>query len=603
MHRWARFTHILFIGTILTAPALAQLETPQPAPQAPPSAPADAKSKAEQEKETTARHQAALTLLDLVLAGVKNLSLPQNRIAIASDAFPILWTRNQPQARSLVTQMAGDFAQEAAREQETPEPNARQLLHQQWQVVLQTIAQSDAELALSFMNATHTFAQTGNSEQEETEERNLRLELAAQQAAHNPRNALRLAEKDLQTPGDLPQELLNLLTQITASDPEAGAQLLHEIVARVRGAGLSPEDGSFIFALNLLNAQTNSQPNSPANAVPPDDSLKTLANSLASAALSPEFPATSLPMLQGSMPTFEMFAPGLAKQLQQKVEEATQAFNPQQQVWDQFNEAQASGDPNQLLAIAEQASPDVRSNMYQQVAWQFANKGDLQRARQASEKLPDPFQREQVMQQALRQSASNAANQGEFATARQLAQEITPDEERATLLAQFASTAAGAKQPALAQEMLEEAGGLLLNRAAGAPSFAAQLQVAQAFAHVKPARAVPLLERSASQLEQVLAAAVAVDPFLPYPRSFDSGELKLNNGFLCNSLIRPYAEATAELANYDLPAARILADRLSLPEARLLAELLIARNAIGDTPPPEPAGIVLSGNFPSRMRY
>ncbi len=151
--------------------------------------------------------------------------------------------------------------------------------------------------------------------------------------------------------------------------------------------------------------------------------------------------------------------------------------------------------------------------------------------------------------------------------------------------------------------MLEEAGGLLLNRAAGAPAFAAQLQVAQAFAHVKPARAVPLLERSAGQLEQVLAAAVAVDPFLPYPRSFDSGELKLNNSFLCNSLIRPYAEATAELANYDLPAARILADRLSLPEARLLAELLVARNALGDTPPPEPAGVVLSGSFLSRMRY
>jgi hypothetical protein len=607
MHRWARFAQVLLTFAALTAPSLAQLETPQSAPPAPPPALADTKSKAEQEKETTARHQAALTLLDLVLAGAKNLSLPQNRIAIASDAFPLLWTRNQPQARSLVTQMIGDFAQAASREQETPEPNARQTLHQQWQVVLQTIAQSDAELALSFMDATHSYAQIGNPEQEETEERNLRLELAAQEAAHNPRNALRLAEKDLQTPGDLPQELLNLLTQITASDPEAGAQLLHEIVARVRGAGLSPEDGSFIFALNLLNTQANSQPNSQANSsangAAPDDSLKTLANSVATAALSPEFPATSLPMLQGSMQTFELFAPSLAKALQQKVEETTQALNPQQQAWDRFNEAQASGDPNQLLAIAEQASPDVRSNMVQQVAWQFANNGDLQRARQVAEKLPDPFQREQTLQQALRQSASNAANQGEFAAARQLAQEITPDEERATLLAQFASSAAEAKQPALAQEMLEEAGGLLLNRAAGAPAFAAQLQVAQAFTHVKPARAVPLLERSAGQLEQVLAAAVAVDPFLPYPRSFDSGELKLNNSFLCNSLIRPYAEATAELANYDLAAARILADRLSLPEARLLAELLVARNALGDTPAPEPAGVVQSGSFLSRMRY
>jgi len=606
MHRWARFTHVLFTIAILTAPALAQFVTLQPAPQpAPPNLPSassqDDKSP-EKAKETLARHQAALTLLDLVLAGAKNLSLPQNRIAIASDALPILWSRNQPQARTLVTQMIGDFAQAAARQQENPEPRARQMLRQQWQIVLRTIAQSDAELALSFMNATRTFTQIGDSEQEEAEERSLRLELAAQEAEHNPRNALRLAEKDLQTPGDLPQELINLLTQIAAKDPEAGTELLHKIVARVRRSSLT-EDGNFNFAVNLLNAQANSL----TNGAPPDDTLKTLADSVASAALNPEFNETALPMLQGSLSAFEQFAPGRAQVLRQKVEEYTRTLNPEQKSWDQFTEAQASGDPNQLLAVAEQASPDVRPNMVQQVAWQFANSGDLQRARQVAANLPDPFQRAQVLQQAVRQSASNAANQGEFAAARQLAQEITPDEDRATILAQFATTAAVAKQQTLAQEMLEEAGGLLVNRAAGAPAFAAQLQVAQAFAHVKPARAVPLLERSAGQLEQVLSAVVAVDAFLPYPSSFDSGELVLNNSFLCNSLIRPYAEATAELANSDLPAARILADRLSLPEARLFAELFVARSALGDTPPQTagvvPAGVVLSGRFLSSMQY
>jgi len=602
MHRWARFAHILLAISILTAPGLAQFVALQSAQPASRSAPPDAKSKAEKEKETLARRQAALTLLDLVLAGTKNLTLPQNRIALASDAFPILWTRNQPQSRTLVTQMIGDFAQAAARQQDNPYPRAQTLPPHQWQNVLRTLAQSDAELALSFMNATRTFAQIGNPQQEQAEERSLRLELAAQEAEHNPRNALRLAEKDLQSPGDLPQELINLLTVIGAKDPEAGTELLHKIVARVRRTSLS-DDGNFNFALNLLNARTNSLPSGAA----PDDTLKTLADSVASAALNPEFNQMALPMLQGSLPSFEQFAPGRAQALRQKVEEYTRTLNPDQKTWDQFNQAQASGDPNQVLALAEQASPEVRPNMYQQIAWQFASSGDLQRARQIAANLPDPFQRQQVVQQAVRQSAAIAANQGEFAAARQLAQEITPDEDRATLLAQFASSAAEARQPALAQEMLEEAGGLLVNRAAGASAFTAQLQVAQAFAHVKPARAVPLLERSAGQLEQVLSAVVAVDAFLPYPSSFDSGELLLNNSFLCNSLIRPYAEATAELASYDLPAARILADRLSLPEARLLAELLVARSALSDTPPLTagvvPAVVVRGGSFLSSMQY
>jgi len=605
MHRWVRFALVPFTIAILTAPALAQLVTPENAPVPQPgssnpplaSPPADAKSKAEKEKEIIARHQAALSLLDLVLAGSRNLSLPQNRIAVASDAFPILWSRNEPQARTLVTQMIGDFAQAATRQQDAPAPNARQMLRQQWQVALRTIAPADAELALSFMNATRTFVQIGNPEQEEAEERSLRLELAAQEADHNPRNALRLAEKDLQTPGDPPLELINLLSQISAKDPEAGTQLLHEIVARVRGTSL-PEVGSFNFALNLLNSQANS----PANGAAPDEALKTLADAVASAVLNPEFPATSLPMLQGSISAFEQFAPGRVQALNRKIEEYIHTLNPEQQMWNQLNEAQASGDPNQLVAVAEQASEGVRSNLYQQVAWQFANNGDLQRARQIAEKLPDPFQREQVLQQAVRQAASNAANQGDFAAARQLAQEITPDEDRAATLAQFASTAAVTKQQTVAQEMLEEAGGLLVNRAAGSQAFAAQLQVAQAFIHVKPARAVPLLERSASQLDQVLAAAIAVDSFLPYQHSFESGELVLNNSFLCNSLIRPYAEATAELANSDLPTARILADRLSLPEARLFAELLVARNALGDAPPAEARGVT-GGRFLLSMRY
>ena len=583
MHQWAPVTRILLAILTLTAPALAQLMPTQPAqPQTATSSllsnstTADDKSKAEKEKEAIARHQAAVTLFDLVLSGAANLSLPRNRIAIASTAFPILWTRNEVQARSLVNQMIGDFAQEAARLQESPESQDRQMLHQQRQLVMQAIAQSDPELALSFMNATRAFVQIGDTEQQEAQERSLRLELAAREAEHSPRNALRTAEKELHAPGDLNPELINLLSQISAKDPQAGTQLLHEIAGRVRPADLSSGENNFSFALNLLNMQANSVANGAAR----DDALKTLADAVASAVLNTDFPANSLPMLQGSMPAFEQFAPARVQALRQKVEEFSRVLNPQQKSWDQFNLAQQSGDPNQLLAVAEQASSDVRYSMYQQVAWQFANNGDMQHAHQVADKLTDPFQRQQVLQQAARQSAFSAANQGDFAAARQLAQEITPDEDRATVLAQLAVNAFGAKHETLAQAMLEEAAGLLAGSVAGASLYSAQLQVAQAFAHVSPARAVPLLERSASQLQQVLTAAAEIDTFLPYQHSFDSGELILNNSVLCDSLVRPYAEAVAQLANSDFPSARILADRLPLPEARLFAELFLATTAL-----------------------
>ncbi|HLZ40760.1 MAG TPA: hypothetical protein VKQ11_07355 [Candidatus Sulfotelmatobacter sp.] len=534
-----------------------------------------------------------------MLSGTANLSLPQNRIAVASTAFPVLWKRNEPQARTLVNQMIGDFAQAAAAQQEDSEPQDRQMLRQQWQTVLREIAPCDAELALSFMNSTRTFVQIGDAEQQEAEERSLRLEFAAQEAEHSPRNAMRLAEKELQAPGDLNPELINLLSQISAKDPQAGTQLLHEIVDRVRSGKLSSGEDNFNFALNLLNLETNSQTNGGA----PDDTVKTLADAVAVAALNPEFPATSLPMLQGALPAFEQFDPGRVQALRQKVEEFIRVQNPQQRSWDQFNQAVQSGDPNQLLALAEQAPPDVRPSMVQQVAWQFANNGDVPRVRQMMEKLTDPFQRQQVLQQAARQSLWSAANQGDFAAARQLAQEITSDGDRATILAQLAVNAATAKQDSLAQAMLEEAAGLLVNTGAGASAFAAQLQVAQAFAHVKPDRAVPLLERSASQLDQVLTAAAEIDAFLPYQHSFESGELILSNSVLCNSLVRPYADAIAQLANTDFPAARILADRLPLPEARLFTELFLATSALsGENNPPAVVSVNM-GRFSSWGRY
>jgi hypothetical protein len=573
-----RYAYVVLAGVTLAAlcsAPLAQSQSPQPGAQ-------QAKSP-EAEKDLLARRQAALAMLDQILAGAKSLSLPQNRLAIASEVSPLLWSRNESQARALVTQMVGDFAQAASRhiEDETPDTNSRQSLRQQWQVAFRTISQSDAELALSFMNASRASVQSGNPQQDEAEERGLRLELAAQQAAHDPRNALRAAEKDLQTPGDLPWELLNLLAQVEAKDPEAGAQLLHDIVSRVRSTDLSSAGASFNFALNLLNSQATTSNNGAA----PDETLKALADSIASTALSPQFPAILLRNLQGSLPALDQFAPSRAQALRQKLAEDFQALTPEQKSWDQFSDAQASGDPNRLLAAAEQSPEEVRSNISQQIAWQFANNGDLPRARQVAENLTDPLQREQVMQQALRQSASNVCNQGDFTSARQLAQQITPEEDRAIMLAQFAMNAVGAQQETIAQEMLEEASGLLASRAPGASLFTAQLQVAQAFARLKPARAVPLLERSASQLQQVLAAAVEVDAFLPFQRSFENGELILNTGFLFNSLIQPYVQATAELANYDLPAARILADRLSLPEARLMAELSVARAALEDPAP------------------
>jgi len=82
--RRARFPRILLAAVTLAALCAAQFaESQSPQSGAEHANPPDA------EKDRLARHQAALGMLDLVLAGAKSLSLPQNRLAIESEAFPL----------------------------------------------------------------------------------------------------------------------------------------------------------------------------------------------------------------------------------------------------------------------------------------------------------------------------------------------------------------------------------------------------------------------------------------------------------------------------------------------------------------------------------
>lgn len=214
-----------------------------------------------------------------------------------------------------------------------------------------------------------------------------------------------------------------------------------------------------------------------------------------------------------------------------------------------------------------------------QAAWQLAGDGDLERTRQIAANL-EPWQRNNVMQEALRSAALAAGSHADFAGARQLAAQIADDEARAILLSDLAIYANGNSKPHVAEQMLSEAAALVANRTAGTSAFTAQLRVAQAYLRVKPDLAVPLLERSASQIEQALSAAAQLDGFLPDRHSFEGSELILNQGFLYSSLLEPYALATAELASLDLPAARTLANRLPLPEARLMAEIYVAAGVL-----------------------
>jgi hypothetical protein len=538
-------------------------------------APASAPATPDADKQLPAR-QSAMNMLEEVLAGTSTLALPQNRLAIELQAFPIIAARSQSRARGLINQMVAEFSQAASQSDQNRELSIPRL-RQERTLMTNALAQTDAEMALQFLTATLPYVESTSPKDEGPDDSDLLLALAAQIASHSPRRALQMAEQQLQNGGEFSAPLIPLLEEVERGDAQSGAQLFHELVQHVRQADLSGQEQNLSFAASLLASQFRRQSE---NGGTPDDALRSLAEAVVTAASNPQF-GSPLNALSDAWSALNSIVPAKAVALQQKVAATAPQVSHQQKFWQEFNDAESSGDDDKILRLIEQAPADDRTTVAERAIWRFANSGDLERTRQIAANL-NPWQADNAIQQALHRAATAACEKGNFAAARQFAAQVTDEDDRATLLSQLALQVNVAGKPRIAEEMLGEATSLLANHPPGSSVFVAQLAVAQAYLHVNAPQAIPLLERSAGQLVQVLAAAAQLDGFLPDQHSFEGSELVLKRGFLYQSLIQPYAVATADLATIDLATARTLADRLPLPEARLMAELFVARGVLDE---------------------
>lgn len=523
--------------------------------------------------------QSAMSLLEEALAGTGSLSLPSNRLAIELRAFPVVWSRSEPRAHALVQQMAGEIAQAAAAISQDPDQNpvdALNNLRNQRNNIAREIANNDAELALFFVSSTLSHLRSIDPD-DFSDDHALLVDLAAQVALHDPHRALQTAEQELKQMDTLPQSMIGLLEQVQRNDPQAGARLFRDIVDHVRGQKLAEKMEALSFAASLLGNQFTHQ----SETGKPDDTLRSLAEAVATATLSSDVMQNQPYILSNAMTALDALVPAKSAALHAEDRRSVPGPRFLSSFWQKFNKARSDGDANQVLSLISQASEDDRQQVVEQAAWDFAGDGDLERTRQVASSL-EPWRRSSVMQVAIRSAALASGGRGDFPGARQLAAQVTDEESRATLLSELATYAQRRGRSRLAEEMLGEATSLVMNRMASTSAFAAQLQVAQAYLYVKPEDAIPLLERSANEIEQALSAAAQLDGFLPDRHSFEGSELILNQGFLYNSLLQPYAQATAELATFNLPAARTLADRLPLPEARLMTEVFLAAGVLGE---------------------
>ncbi len=586
--RWAsRLLLLLMLWSMLANVTLGQ-NTPAADNPSEPANPSKEEKKKDLQKQ-------ALSLLEQVVVESKSLTLPQNQIVAEQAAFEILWKRDRTRAKALVADITGRIVEMENRAESETDPQNTTSVYQLRMEMIQQLAGLDPRMALNFLQATRSVNARDSAE------RQLEYTLTTQVANTDASMALALARKSLND--GISFQLMSVYNSLSQNNPDAADELAQDILGKLRSEDLARNHQAWYFALNFLgqvapqnSGQASAKHTAPGASVTNGaagvggvagggqsnpEVAKQVTDIIVAAALSPNMPQDMLRGLSQYSDTLAEYAPGKANQLQRQISQLQQNADPQLRSWEEFNKANTHGSVDDTLAVISQASPDLRSGMYQQVAWKAATMGDYMRARQiVIDDVADPLQRTQMLREITKQAAFQAAGKGNFDLVRDLLAGFKPAEEHATILAQVAHSSVGHRQLKIARSLLEEARGLLDSHPENATQMNALLQVAQAYADVAPASGFQILESLTPQLNELISASAMIDGFTPYARSFESGELLLHNGYIGDSLVRPFADSLALLAPADFARAKALADSMQPPEARVLTHIAIVKRVL-----------------------
>jgi hypothetical protein len=579
---------LVLFWSILAAAALSQ---DTPAAENPGDPPKQEQSKQDNKKEA---QKQALALLEQVVAESRSLNLPQNQVVAEQTALELLWKRDRTRAKALVADITGRVIELQNRADSDLDSQHATTVYQLRMEMIQTLAGLDPRLALNFLQSTRTAGARDSTE------RQLEYTLTTQVANSDASMALSLARKSLKD--GLSFQLAGIYSSLAQNNPEAADELAQDIVSKLRSEDFASNRQAWYFAMNFLgqvapqnSGQAGGKHGAPStsatakragsggggSAQSNPEIAKQLTDILVAAALSPNMPQDMVRGLQPYSDTLEEYAPAKANQLEHQFSQVQQSADPQARTWEEFNKVNSHGSVDDSLAVISQASPDMRSGMYQQVAWKAASLGDYMRARQiAMDDIADPLQRTQMLREITKQAAFQAAGHDNFDLARDLMEGFRPAEEHATVLAQLAHSAASRGQAKMARSLLEQARGLLDSRPENAVQLNALLQIAQAYADVAPASGFQIVESLTAQLNELISASAMLDGFTPYSRSFESGEMLLHNGYVADSLVRPFADTLAALATVDFARAKAVADSMQPPEARVLAHVAIIKKTL-----------------------
>lgn len=586
---------VLVLTLFVTCLPVAAQTTASPAP-----AEQQQKSKKELERK-------ALVLLDEIIKDGQSFRVAENRLTVKAIAANLLWKHDEPRARILFKEtMAGvvDLLNNQDGNEDASPTRNMQGAAQLRRELAQMLAARDPRMAREFMRATKQanartpYFNTG----ELNSDVHLEYSLATMMSDTDPKQALEVAQESLSN--GFSYELINTLQTIRNKDPEAAAKLASEIVAKLRSENLGINTEAANIAFNLLSMAVSVPDESAGQEskkiVPLLDTqgIRELMEININYALTSPGGVDRLQALEAMMPDVQKYAPARVAEVRRKLAQQKKAVKeaPEEPVrdWEKYRVLMEKGTPEELLAAAANAPQGVRESLYQLAATKFAEKGEIERARDIiNNHVPEAYARKQMLADLDRQSSLTAAEQGKMDQVRKTLATMSTNEQRALALAQIATTLMEKGEKKIARQLLGEAQSMVSTRAKNISQLGAQLMVAKAYAKIEPERSLAMLEPIVDQLNELLAAAVTLGGFILEEEVMRDDEIRMEIFTeMFPQVAIHYAPDLRTLASFDFDRTRALADRFQRDEVRMMARLLVVQSVLGEqvleTPPVAP---------------
>jgi hypothetical protein len=554
----------------------------------------------------------ALTLIDETIQDAQTLKLPENRIRIPLNIAEMLWVQDETRARAAL-KTAIDSLKVFINNTDSTDPRAendRQAVYALRQEIIQMISPRDVKLALDLVRATRPpFNPYAGQYGVLDPEAQLEIRLANQIAEQDPKEALRIAEEHLAKALDY--EVMNLLSRLQNKDKALAVTLAGDIVKQLGVTDFTNNYSAYYIANNLLrmglegfrtasklaDQQTTEQSR---QLLLDEQNLKALVEMVTKFMMNGQANGGVMlgegigfrsrngqymemfRQLLPFMPEIERVAPLQAAAWRKRWSEYEKTDGAQNTQWSKFNELIQSGTLEAVLEAIPQSPPQMREQFYQQAAWKALSNNDMERAVQIiNENITNPMIRRQALENLERQKLMNAGQQGKLEEFRKLLPKLSV-EEQINLLLNYANTAMEKNDKTTALQLLDEAQGLIGERAENYNQLQAQLQLAHAFAAFDTEKSFATLESVVERLNELIAAAAVLNGFdIQY---FRNGELPFNNGNQLWNLLQQCANELGTLGNKNFDRAKQIALHFQRTEARVMASLLLAKSVFNNVP-------------------